>query len=352
MKKIRVLVVEDSIVIRQLLEHIIGSDPRLELAGLVGSGEEALKVVNALSPDVISMDIRLPGMNGLEATHRIMAERPTPIVVVANSVESEDLKITVNALNAGALTVLEKPDGPTSANYQALAQRLCTQLVIMSQVKVVRRRGEPKRTSPPPPDWPQPSTRYGDYRMLGIVSSTGGPNALVHLLGALGADFPLPILLVQHIGGHFLEGFASWLQGICPFSVRIVTNREIPEHGSIYVASADHHLCLVAGYLETNTAPPVSLQRPSGSVLFESMAKNLGRKALGVLLTGMGDDGAKGLLKLRESGSYTIAEDATTAVVYGMPAEAVRLGAVCESLPLPLIGRRLRELTILAKATF
>jgi two-component system chemotaxis response regulator CheB len=348
MKKIRVLVVEDSAVIRQLLEHIIGADPRLEIAAVVASGEEALKVLNALSPDVISMDIRLPGMNGLEATRRIMSEKPTPIVVVANSIESEDFNITVNALNAGALTVLEKPAGPTSAHYQALAQRLCTQLAIMSQVKVVRRRGEVKRLQPER-DWPLP-VRYGDYRMLGIVSSTGGPSALAHLLTGLGPDFPLPILLVQHIGCHFLEGFASWLQGICPFSVNVVRGPERPEHGHIYVAMGDHHLRLGAEHVETDTADPVSLQRPSGTILFESMASTLGRKALGVVLTGMGDDGASGMLKLRQSGAYTIAEDASTAVVYGMPAEAVRLGAVCESLPLPAIARRLRELTILAKS--
>jgi len=346
-KKVRVLVVEDSAVIRQLLEYIIGSDPRLEIAGTVTSGEEALKVLNALSPDVISMDIRLPGMNGLEATLRIMAEKPTPIVVVASSIESEDLKIAVNALNAGALAVLEKPAGPTSASYQALASRLCTQLAIMSQVKVVRRRGEPKLTQPGR-DWPLP-VRYGDYRMLGIVSSTGGPSALAHLLTALGPDFPLPILLVQHIGANFLEGFASWLQTICPFAVTIVRDRERPEHGHLYVPAGDHHLRIASDYLETDTASPVSLQRPSGTILFESMARTLGRKALGVLLTGMGDDGAKGMLSLREAGAYTIAEDASTAVVYGMPAEAVRLGAVCESLPLPAIARRLRELTILAK---
>jgi two-component system chemotaxis response regulator CheB len=295
------------------------------------------------------MDIRLPGMNGLEATHRIMAEKPTPIVVVANSVESEDLKITVNAINAGALTVLEKPDGPTSANYRALAHRLCTQLAIMSQVKVVRRRGEPQKAHPVR-DWPLPD-RSGDYRMLGIVSSTGGPNALAHLLTALGPDFPLPILLVQHIGGHFLEGFAAWLQGICPFDVKIVSNSEVPLRGHVYLGMGDRHLRIGTEYLETDTADPVSLQRPSGTVLFESMARTLGRKAIGVLLTGMGDDGAKGLLKLREAGAYTIAEDESTAVVYGMPAEAVRLGAVCESLPLPAIARRLRALTIIAKAT-
>src|SRR6266849_6182032 len=149
MKKIRVLIVEDSKVIREFLEHIIGHDPRLEVAGAVGSAEEALRVLDraspdVISPDVISMDIRLPGMNGFEATQRIMSENPTPIVVVSASVESQDLKITMNALQAGALTVLEKPVGTTSADYEALAERLCTQLAIMSQVKVVRRHGGAK----------------------------------------------------------------------------------------------------------------------------------------------------------------------------------------------------------------
>ncbi len=147
MKKIRVLIVEDSKVIREFLEYIIGQDPRLEIAAAVGSAEEALRILDRVSPDVISMDIRLPGMNGFEATQRIMTERPTPIVVVSASVECEDLQITMNALQAGALTVLEKPVGTTSAEYEALAERLCTQLAIMSQVKVVRRyaSGEARR---------------------------------------------------------------------------------------------------------------------------------------------------------------------------------------------------------------
>ena len=140
MKKIRVLIVEDSLVIRQFLEHIIARDPRLEVVGAVDTAEEALQILESVSPDVISMDIRLPGMNGFEATQRIMREKPTPVVVVSASVEREDLQITMNALRAGALTVLEKPTGVTSNDYESLAERLCTQLAIMSQVKVVRRR--------------------------------------------------------------------------------------------------------------------------------------------------------------------------------------------------------------------
>jgi two-component system chemotaxis response regulator CheB len=289
------------------------------------------------------MDIRLPGMNGFEATRRIMAEKPTPIVVVSASVECEDLRITMNALQAGALTVLEKPVGTTSADYEALAERLCTQLAIMSQVNVVRR-----RVSAGPLHRPERRAvlQTADYRMLGIVASTGGPNALVQLLGGLGKDFPLPIALVQHITASFLEGFASWLEGVCPFSVVIVRDRLTPSPGTVYLAAADCHLRVDWGGLEVGAGDPVCAQRPSGTVLFESMAKSLRAQALGVLLTGMGDDGAEGLLRIRQKGGYTIAEDESTAVVYGMPAEAVRMGAVCESLPLPAIAPRIREIAL------
>jgi two-component system chemotaxis response regulator CheB len=340
-RKIRVLIVEDSAVIRQFLEHIIGQDPRLEIAGAVGSAEEALRILERAAPDVISMDIRLPGMNGFEATQLIMAERPTPIVVVSASVESEELRITMNALQAGALAVLEKPAGATSDDYEGLAERLCAQLALMSQVKVVRQR----QTRAATPWIERPWIRRPDaYAMLGIVSSTGGPSALSQLLGSLGADFPLPIALVQHITGSFLEGFASWLRGICPFSVAIVGDREAPVQGTIYLAARDRHLRAEASHLRVDAGAPVCAQRPSGTVLFESMAKIFGSRAVGVLLTGMGEDGAEGLLQLRQRGGFTIAEDESTAVVYGMPAEAVRLGAVCQSLPLPAIAPRLRDL--------
>jgi two-component system, chemotaxis family, protein-glutamate methylesterase/glutaminase len=340
-KRIRVLLVEDSKVVREFLEHIIAHDPRLEIAGSVESAEEALRILDRASPDVISMDIRLPGMNGFEATRRIMSERPTPIVVVSASVESADLRITMNALQAGALTVLEKPVGTSSAEYAALAERLCTQLAIMSQVKVIRRRGglrEAPRTNAPA------DARPGDYRMLGIVSSTGGPSALAQLLGRLGPDFPLPIALVQHITGAFLEGFAAWLESVCPFSVVIVKDRVVPAPGIIYLPTRDRHLRAEYGFLRVDAGDPVCAQRPSGTVLFESMANAFGSHALGVLLTGMGEDGARGMLQLRSSGGYTIAEGESTAVVYGMPAEAVRFGGVCESLPLPAIATRLRDL--------
>jgi two-component system chemotaxis response regulator CheB len=344
MNKIRVLIVEDSGVIRQFLEHIIAQDTRLEIVGAVETAEEALRILNRVAPDVISMDIRLPGMNGFEATQRIMEERPTPIVVVSASVENADMQITMNALQAGALTILEKPTGVTSNEYEALAARLCTQLAIMSQVKVVRRRVETRplavrRNS-------RPTARGPGYQVLGIASSTGGPSALVQLLGGLGAGFPLPIVIVQHIAASFLGGFASWLEDVCPFAVEIVTNRSLVAPLTVYLAAQDHHLLAEYGFVRVNRGPPVCAQRPSGTVLFDSMASAYGTQALGVVLTGMGDDGAEGLLRIRQCGGYTIAEHESTAVVYGMPAEAVRLGAVSESLPLPAIAGRILDLTV------
>jgi two-component system chemotaxis response regulator CheB len=357
MPKIRVLIVEDSAVVRRLLQHLIDRDPRLEVVAAVESAEEALHLLEWVAPDVISMDIRLPGMNGFEATQRIMAARPTPVVVVSASVEAEDLKISMNALRAGALSVVEKPVGLGHTDYDAIAQRICNQLVLMSQVKVIRQRigrglnfGPRQGTS----QISEVSKDFGSlrairpFRVLGVVTSTGGPNALAQLLGALPGDFPLPILLIQHITSCFLDGFVSWLASVCPLPVRLAREGEIATAGTVYLPPADHHLQIDGRRLRLDQGEPVCLQRPSGTVLFRSLARAAGTHALGVLLTGMGEDGAEGLQELRRAGGYTIAEDESTAVVYGMPAAAVRLGAVCESLPLPDIAPRVLELVAAA----
>jgi two-component system, chemotaxis family, protein-glutamate methylesterase/glutaminase len=354
MSKIRVMIVEDSLVVREFLQHLIGRDPRLEVVAAVESGEKALKILHKASPDVISMDIRLPGMNGFETTQRIMSERPTPIVVVSASIESEDLKISMNALRAGALSVVEKPVGETHKDYDVLSHRLCAQLALMSQVKVVRQRIARARTFMPPASRPArpPRPSAPDQRTLvivGIGTSTGGPNALQKLFSTLSPGFPLPILLVQHISPSFTDGFVSWLGSISPLPVSLAINGESPQPGHVYVPPAERHLRVKGGTLRLDDGPPVSGQRPSATVLFESLALEYGTRVLGVLLTGMGDDGAAGLKQLRDAGAYTIAEDETTAVVYGMPAVAVSLGAVCESLPLDAIGPRMQQLLLPAK---
>ena len=336
MRKTKVLIIEDSSPVREILTHIIREDPRLEVQGAVSTAEEGLDFIKKHHPDVISLDIRLPGMNGFEATTRIMSTSPTPIVVVSNNVQGDDLQISMNALRAGALSVIEKPVGLSHRDYEKYAAQICNQLVAMSTVKLVRQRiARPLKinSSTPHPHW-----NANQFKMLAVVASTGGPGALVQLFQALPANFPLPIVLVQHITGCFLQSFAEWLGQNCPFRVNVVYSGEVPRPGIIYVAPPDHHLEVGENHLLLSRSPPVCSQRPSGTVLFRSLAHSLRGGGLGVILTGMGNDGADGLLDMRKAGGYTVAEDESTAVIYGMPAAAVQLGAACEILPLDKIA--------------
>jgi two-component system chemotaxis response regulator CheB len=338
------MIVEDSTVVRRLLAHIVSGDPRLVLAAAVASAEEALRELPRVRPDVISMDIRLPGMDGLEATRRIMAEQPTPIVVIADSVRDSTFGISMNALKAGALSVVEKPVGIETGGHEQIAETIRTQLYIMSQVPVIRQRGSLVRPRTPhaePVQRPPPQ----QPAVLAIAASTGGPPALAQVLGALPADYPLPVLLVQHMGAAFMEGFASWLDGLVPLKVALAQEGEVPQPGRVYVAPGDRHLLLSPqGVLRLSVEKPLASQRPSATLLFRSVAIAAGDRALGVLLTGMGEDGAIGLTEMRRAGGYTITEHESTAVVYGMPAAAVRLGGSSLSLPLPIIGPRLAQL--------
>jgi two-component system chemotaxis response regulator CheB len=356
LRKARVMIVDDCRVVREFLRHLIAQDARLEVVACVESGEEALQALRRISPDVISLDIRLPGMNGLEVTQRIMSERPTPIVVVSASVEAEGLKISINALKAGALAVVEKPVGLNHVDYQQLAHALCTQLAIMSQVKVVRQRidrglqftGKTSEKAVSPAEIRRllnARTPSQAFRILGVAASTGGPRALQSLLSSLGAGFPLPIVVVQHIADGFMDGFISWLASVAPLPVTVAKQGETPEPGHVYVAPGNRHVRIDAGRLTLDDGQPIRGQRPSATVLFESMALDLGPAALAVLLTGMGDDGAAGLKEVCDAGGYTVAEDESTAVVFGMPRAAIALDAVCECLPLDAIGARLDQLT-------
>ncbi|MGE4220285.1 MAG: chemotaxis-specific protein-glutamate methyltransferase CheB [Alphaproteobacteria bacterium] len=331
------MIVEDSPTVRTLLCYIVERDPRLKLVAVCANAEEALDSIPSIRPDVVSMDIRLPGMDGLEATRRIMAEHPTPIVVIAGSVHDSQLGIALNALKAGALTVVEKPVDPSAAAYEEVADTIATQLAIMSEVPVIRQRGSAQRRVgiAPVVGTARPS-------MIALAASTGGPPALASLLGALPATFPVPLLVVQHMGGAFMAGFAEWLDGQTALDVRIAAEGERPVRGCVYVAPGDRHLTLSsAGLLRIGNEPPLGNQRPSATVLFRSLASVLGPKGMGVLLTGMGEDGARGLLEMRQAGGLTLAEDESSCVVYGMPAAAVRLGAACESVPLDAIAAKL-----------
>lgn len=342
MRTIRVLIVEDSPVVREHLRRIISADPRFEVAGMAATGEEALALVERVAPDVISMDIQLPGIQGFEVTRRIMSRRPTPIVVVSG-IGSEEVGLTMQALKSGALAVVEKPVATTHQDYEAMASRLCTQLAIMSDVRVVRQRP----IAPPLAMVEGPiveSPRQGSYRVLGVATSTGGPSALIQLFSGLGKAFPLPIAVVQHMTPSFMDGFAAWLAKVTPLPVQIVRGRQRMTPGQVYLAPCDQHLVIQGDWASLDDGPPVGSHRPSADILFSSMARSLGPAGLGVLLTGMGEDGAAGLRQMRINGAFTIAEDESSAVVYGMPAAGVRLGGVCESLPLSEIAPRVLEL--------
>ena len=341
MKPIRVLIVEDSPVVQEHLRRTIAADSRFEVVGATTTGEDAVELAEKLSPDVITMDVQLPGIQGFEATRRIMARRPTPIVIVSGVGISES-SLSMEALRAGALAVVEKPISVTNAGYDAMASRLRTQLAIMSEVKVIRRRdlGGSRDSR----EVTVASTNAGLYRLLAIACSTGGPNALLQILGGLGPGFPVPITIVQHMTPGFVRGFADWLMRVTPFDVQIVTGSAPLQAGTIYLSESDAHLTVKASSAIAQAGAPVGGHRPAGSVLFSSVASAFGSDAIGILLTGMGDDGASGLLEMKTAGAFTITEAESTAVVYGMPAAAMKLGAARESLPLHEIADRVLEL--------
>lgn len=344
------MIVEDSLVVRQLLTHIVGRDPRLEVVAAVASGEAALAAISDVRPDVISMDIRLPGIDGLETTRRIMSDRPTPIVVIADSVEDSSLGISMNALRAGALSVVEKPVATTHVGYEAVSAEICTQLRIMAEVPVIRRRPIgaewARRTLAGELSGTELRVKVGEPPLVAaIAASTGGPPALARVIGALPLDFTLPILVVQHMGPAFMEGFSAWLNGVVGLPVALAREGVRAEPGHVYVAPGDRHLELGPGVtLRISDAPPLGGQRPAATALFSSVARHAGPRGIGLLLTGMGEDGATGLLDLYRTGAATVAEDESTAIVFGMPAAAIRLSAARSILPLDRIAAHLMRL--------
>lgn len=358
---VRVMMIEDSLTMRQLLAQIIALDPRLELVAQASSAEQAIRTVQRVRPDVITMDIRLPGMDGYEATHRIMQVQPTPIVVVAAGVGEDDAAASIQALRAGALAVVEKPRIASSDQCRTFGRRLCDRLVTMSQVRVIRqrfnrphvhlRRDGIKQESKSRPDATKDSVRSptvgrsGAFDLIGVAASTGGPAALELVLGPLPADLPAAVCLVQHITPSFLDSFADWLDRLCALPVRIAERGQRITPGAIYLAPANRHLLIERGRACLTLDPPQHAERPSGSVLLHSIAASSGPRAIGVVLTGMGRDGADGLLAIRQAGGHTIAQDEATCVVAGMSGTARELGAAIESLPVQSIADRLIALT-------
>jgi len=331
---IKVLVVEDSKVIRDYLIYLLSSDPEIRIGGAVACGEEALLCVDELLPDVILMDIHLPGIDGFETTRRIMSSHPIPIVVCTASTSFDQTQTAMRALEAGALAVLRKPSGFDDPHAEAEASAIIEALKVMAEVKLVKRFNRPQPEAAHPAT-PPPAGRVGhDAAIVAIGASTGGPPALLKLLSNLSPTFPTPILVVQHIAVGFTAGLVEWLAASSRLQVQLASDGETPLRGHVYVAPDDRHLLIgESGRLQTSKDPPCNGLRPSVAVLFRSVAERFGRRAIGVLLTGMGRDGAEELKLMADRGALTIAQDEESCVVFGMPAEAIRLGAAQFVLP-------------------
>lgn len=331
---IKVLVVDDSAVVREFLVHMLNSDPGVQVVGTARNGEEALQAISRLKPDVITMDIHMPKMDGLEATRRIMETRPTPIVVISGSSTAREVATTFHAIEAGALSFIPRPKGIGDPDYEKTAKELVQTVKLMSEVKVVKRWPRYKdRLSVPNGLTTVEKTIPARIQMIAIGSSTGGPMVLKTILSGLRQNFPVPLLIVQHMSPGFVSGFVTWLNTSSSFPVRIAVHGEHPRPGNAYVAPDGFHMEVVTGSrIVLSKGEPENGMRPSVSCLFRSVARVFGKEAIGVLLTGMGRDGAEELKIMKGQGAMTIAQNEETSVVYGMPGEAVSLGAAMHVL--------------------
>lgn len=325
---INVLVVEDSRVIRDYLVYVLETDPDIRIMGTADSGEAALEFLGEHRPDVILMDIHMPGLDGFETTRQIMSSNPVPIVVCTSSTHFSEMHTAMRALEAGALAVLKKPRGLGDPDAETEGAAIINTLKLMSEVKVVRRWNRPAAAVQVVGE-PVPWDPIGhDVAIVAIGASTGGPPVVLQILSGLSTAFPAPILVVQHIAAGFTAGFAEWLAATSGLPVHVAHEGETPLPGHVYVAPDDHHLRVgLRGELETTRDAPHNGLRPSAGVLFRSVAERFGRRAIGVLLTGMGRDGAEDLKLMADRGALTVAQDEESCVVFGMPAEAIRLGA-------------------------
>jgi len=331
---IKVLIVDDSASMRLFLEQIFAADPEIEVVGAAQNGEEALAAVERLAPDVITMDIYMPKLNGLDATRRIMETHPKPIIILSGNLDQEEVITSFKAVEAGALVALPKPRGAGHPDHEREVGSLVRTVKLMSEIKVVKR-------------WPRTSKglpslqirevigkeALAQLQVVAIGASTGGPVVIQTILSGLSENFPLPVLIVQHMASGFVHGFAEWLALSSRLPVHVASRNEHILPGHVYVAPDGFQMLLETGNrIKLSGEPPVNGLRPSVSSLFRSVADVCGKNAAGVLLTGMGTDGAAELLLLKRKGAVTIAQDEASSVIYGMPAEAARIGAATYKL--------------------
>lgn len=336
--KRRAIVVDDSAIARDLLREWLEVDGDLEVVGEAADGETAVELITRLRPDVATIDLRMPGMSGLELVSVLMARAPLPILVLTGEPTHDEAGRAFEAVRRGALDLLVKPSALDDEAIRSLRARVRW----LATVPVVRHIDSNKDSNKPVEPLhvvaPRAFRAFGDPVIVGIAASAGGPTALAAVLGSLSADLPVCLAIVQHLPKGFAPSFVSFLQARCPLAVRLAEPGLVPRAGIAVLAPDDHHLELIDGQFELTGGPPVDGHRPSGSVLLRSLA-SLGSAAIGVVLSGIGRDGADGLRAMRDNHATTFAQDASTSVVYGMPRAAVEDAAAQHVLPVGQIGR-------------
>lgn len=323
---IRLLVVEDSKTVQKALVAAFEADPELQVIGVAESGEEAVEAAARLKPDLITMDLHLSGMNGLDATRTIMSTSPVPIVVVSGKIDTRDSDLLFRFMEAGVLMVLKKPDPVGTPGYRDSVASLIHHIKLMSEIKVVRRVFPSGTLSP----WPKTQSFRdgGAIKVIAIGASTGGPPLLRQILAALPEDFGAAVLVVQHMSVGFTENFVHWLNLHSRMPVRLAAEGMAISAGEVYVAPDGCHMeATPAGRISLSDAPPENGVRPSIDTLFRSVAKSYGANAAGIILSGMGKDGAAELKTLKERGGLCVAQDRDSSMVFGMPGEAIKIDA-------------------------
>lgn len=324
---IRLLVVEDSKTVQKALVAAFEADPELQVVGVAESGEEAVEAAASLKPDLITMDLHLSGMNGLEATRAIMSTSPVPIVVVSGKVDTGDSDLLFRFMEAGVLMVLPKPAPVGTPGYHESVASLIHHIKLMSEIKVVRRVFPAGAPAP----WPKvpPARESGSIKVIAIGASTGGPPLLRQILASLPEKFGAAVLVVQHMAVGFTENFVHWLNHHSRLPVRLAADGMAITAGEVYVAPDGSHMeATPAGRISLSCAPPENGVRPSVDALFRSVAQSYGSSAAGIILSGMGKDGAAELKTLKERGGLCIAQDRESSLVFGMPGEAIKIDAV------------------------
>jgi two-component system chemotaxis response regulator CheB len=345
----RVLVVDDSGVVAEFLKEILDLDPRLRVIGVARDGDEAVEAVQRMKPDVVTMDIHMPKLNGFDATRHIMERCPTPIVIVTASATAEEAATSFRAVEVGALAVISRPRGIGHPEHAIGVKQLQDTVRLMSEVRVVRR--WPRLSGPPSPAPAVAPARelpvlipHAPIQLIAIGASTGGPLALQALLSEVPKDMPVPVLIVQHMAPGFAHGFVEWLARVCSLRMSVAKQAEFLQPGHVYVAPDNFHMGVAGGRILLSSSERENGLRPSASFLFRSVVHTYGKRAVGILLTGMGTDGAEELKHLHDAGAVTIAQDEESSVIHGMPGHAIKIGAVDLILPPEGIARALRTL--------